>query len=63
MPARDYSSLVETTGIGIILLTLFGVFIHGTVRIFSSRKRNAPSVSLKGGGNESPNSQNSSGVK
>jgi octaheme c-type cytochrome (tetrathionate reductase family) len=38
MPARDYSSVVETTGISIILLTIFGVFIHGAIRIFSSRK-------------------------
>ena len=43
MPARDYSSLVETTGYGIILLTLLGVMLHGTVRIFTSRKRKASS--------------------
>ena len=39
MPARDYSSFVESAGIGIILLTLLGVITHGTVRIFSSKKR------------------------
>ncbi len=39
MPARDYSSIIESTGIGIILLTLFGVIAHGTIRIFSSKKR------------------------
>jgi hypothetical protein len=39
MPARDYSSFVESMGIGIILLTLLGVITHGTVRIFSSKKR------------------------
>ncbi len=38
MPARDYSSVVETMGTSIILLTIFGVFIHGGIRIFSSRK-------------------------
>lgn len=38
MPARDYSNFVETAGIGIILLTLLGVFTHGTVRIFSTNK-------------------------
>lgn len=39
MPARDYSSFVESTGIGIILLTLLGVIAHGTIRIILARKR------------------------
>jgi len=39
MPARDYSTFVETVGYSIIILTLLGVFTHGTVRIFSSKKR------------------------
>jgi hypothetical protein len=43
MPARDYSSFVESAGIGIILLTLLGVITHGTVRIFSSKKRKTSS--------------------
>jgi len=38
MPARDYSSIIEITGVSIILLTVFGIFIHGSIRIFSSRK-------------------------
>jgi hypothetical protein len=38
MPGRNYSSLIETAGIGIILLTLAGVFVHGTIRIFSKKK-------------------------
>ncbi len=38
MPARDYSKVVDTTGFSIILVTIFGVFIHGSIRIFSSRK-------------------------
>jgi octaheme c-type cytochrome (tetrathionate reductase family) len=37
MPARDYSSFIETTGILIIVLTIFGVFIHGTIRILSRK--------------------------
>jgi octaheme c-type cytochrome (tetrathionate reductase family) len=39
MPARDFSPLVESAGTGIILLTLFGVFIHGSIRVFSSKRR------------------------
>ena len=38
MPARDYSEIIDTTGISIILITIFGVFIHGTIRILSSRR-------------------------
>jgi octaheme c-type cytochrome (tetrathionate reductase family) len=38
MPARDYSSLIDTAGISIILLTLFGVIIHGGARLYSFRK-------------------------
>ncbi len=39
MPGRDYSKIVDTAGIGVILMTLFGVFVHGAVRIVSSKKR------------------------
>jgi octaheme c-type cytochrome (tetrathionate reductase family) len=39
MPARDSSPFIETAGVGIILLTLFGVITHGTVRIFSRKNR------------------------
>jgi hypothetical protein len=38
MPARDYSSFIETAGYLIILLTLIGVLFHGAFRIFSSKK-------------------------
>ncbi len=39
MPGRDYNSLVETAGVGMILLTFLGVATHGTVRVVSSRKK------------------------
>lgn len=39
MPGRDYSKPVETAGHGLLLLTLMGVFFHGTTRIIV-RKRN-----------------------
>jgi octaheme c-type cytochrome (tetrathionate reductase family) len=39
MPGRDYSSLVETAGISIILFTIAGVFTHGAIRIISSKKK------------------------
>ena len=38
MPARDYSSFIETAGFLIIMLTLIGVLVHGSIRIFSSNK-------------------------
>jgi octaheme c-type cytochrome (tetrathionate reductase family) len=38
MPARDYSSFIETSGKGIILLSILGVFIHGSARVYSKRK-------------------------
>jgi len=38
MPARDYSPVIESAGSAILILSLIGVFIHGTVRIISSRK-------------------------
>ena len=41
MPARDYSSFIETAGYLIILLTLISVLSHGAVRIFSSKKMKA----------------------
>ncbi|HVO73847.1 MAG TPA: hypothetical protein VMT35_07480, partial [Ignavibacteriaceae bacterium] len=39
MPGRDYSSIIETSGISIIIFTIAGVFTHGTIRVFSSRKK------------------------
>ncbi|MCX6150608.1 MAG: tetrathionate reductase family octaheme c-type cytochrome [Ignavibacteriales bacterium] len=38
MPARDFSPFIEFAGGGILVLSLIGVFAHGTIRIFSSRK-------------------------
>ncbi len=38
MPARDYSSVVESMGIAMMLLTLIGVIMHGSLRIISAIK-------------------------
>lgn len=38
LPGRDSSSFVETTGQGILLLTLIGVVLHGSGRIVMARK-------------------------
>jgi octaheme c-type cytochrome (tetrathionate reductase family) len=38
MPGRDYNASIEFLGKGIVILTLIGVFVHGTVRIFASKK-------------------------
>jgi octaheme c-type cytochrome (tetrathionate reductase family) len=35
LPGRDYSSLVEQGGMGIILLSIVGVFGHGIMRVIS----------------------------
>jgi len=34
MPGRDYSTIVETLGMWIMILTLVGVIIHGGIRIY-----------------------------
>lgn len=39
MPARDYNSAVETGGIGIILITIFGIAIHSFMRFRSSGRK------------------------
>ncbi len=39
MPGRDYNPLVEHLGVGVLVLTLAGVFLHGSVRLAVSRKR------------------------
>ncbi|MBZ0202960.1 MAG: tetrathionate reductase family octaheme c-type cytochrome [Ignavibacteria bacterium] len=39
MPARDRSSIIDYSGMAIILLTIFGVMVHLSVRIYSSLKR------------------------
>ena len=38
MPGRDYSATVELGGKLLLLLTLIGVMIHGTIRIVAHRK-------------------------
>jgi octaheme c-type cytochrome (tetrathionate reductase family) len=38
MPARDYSPFIDTVGTGILIFSLLGIFIHGTIRIISKRK-------------------------
>jgi octaheme c-type cytochrome (tetrathionate reductase family) len=38
MPARDNNGFVEVAGFSILILSLVGVFSHGTLRIISSRK-------------------------
>jgi octaheme c-type cytochrome (tetrathionate reductase family) len=39
MPARDYSSIIDSSGKWIVILSILGVFLHGGVRIFSASKR------------------------
>ena len=38
MPGRDYSSIVDTGGKWLIILTLLGIFVHLTIRIISRKK-------------------------
>ncbi|MCX6173926.1 MAG: tetrathionate reductase family octaheme c-type cytochrome [Ignavibacteriales bacterium] len=38
MPARDFSSVIETTGKGVLVLSFLVIFFHGGFRIYSSRK-------------------------
>jgi len=40
LPGRDYNPTVDFFGTAIIVLTFFGVFIHGAVRLVYSRKNN-----------------------
>jgi len=39
MPGRDQNEVIDTAGIGLILLTLFGVIGHGLLRIFHGALR------------------------
>lgn len=36
MPGRNYSSFIDNGGIVLMILTLIGILIHGSIRIFSS---------------------------
>jgi len=46
MPARDFNPIIESAGVGVLILSIILVIIHGGTRIYSSRK------SSKGGKNE-----------
>ncbi len=39
LPGRDYSKLVDNTGIGIIILSMAGIAVHGAFRVAVSSKR------------------------
>ena len=39
MPGRDYNKVVERGGVGLILVSIAGIFVHSLMRIRSSRKR------------------------
>jgi octaheme c-type cytochrome (tetrathionate reductase family) len=39
MPGRDYSIFVDRLGVGVLILTLIGVILHGTARVVMYRKR------------------------
>ncbi|MGE5845783.1 MAG: tetrathionate reductase family octaheme c-type cytochrome, partial [Ignavibacteria bacterium] len=39
MPGRDYSTAVEIIGVSIIIFTIAGVFMHGTIRFVSSKRK------------------------
>jgi Cytochrome c bacterial. len=39
MPARDHSPFIDSAGILLIAVSLLGVFIHGSIRVYSSKKR------------------------
>ncbi len=41
LPGRDYSSLVDTSGKWLIVLTIIGIFIHAFIRFTYKRKLNA----------------------
>jgi octaheme c-type cytochrome (tetrathionate reductase family) len=38
MPGRDYSSIVDTGGKWLLILTIIGILFHATIRIISRRK-------------------------
>lgn len=40
LPGRDYSSVVDFGGIGLIILSLLGVIVHGLIRVFVARGKN-----------------------
>lgn len=39
MPGRDYNSLVDTLGKLLIILSLLGIFVHSSIRIFVGKKK------------------------
>jgi octaheme c-type cytochrome (tetrathionate reductase family) len=38
MPGRDYSATVDTSGKWLLILTIIGIFLHATIRLYSYRK-------------------------
>ena len=40
LPGRDKNKYLDGFGIALVVLTMFGVLIHGSIRIFISRKNN-----------------------
>ena len=40
IPGRDYSRIVDTIGKWTILLSLLGIAIHGSLRIYAAKKLN-----------------------
>ncbi len=39
LPGRDYNDWIENAGVGMLALTLIGVFVHGTARVIVRRNR------------------------
>lgn len=46
LPGRDRNKLVDMGGTALIIMTLLGVFAHGAIRIFNSRKQKSANQSL-----------------
>jgi hypothetical protein len=40
MPGRDYSSIVDTSGKWLLILTIIGILFHATIRIFTRKRIN-----------------------
>jgi len=39
IPANSYNSVIDTAGVGMLIITLIGVFAHALIRFFSWKKR------------------------
>jgi octaheme c-type cytochrome (tetrathionate reductase family) len=40
MPGRDYSPLVESAGVALLLVTLLGMVAHGSIRVIAAKRKN-----------------------